>query len=451
MTNEHVVGFDWDEEGGHWVVTGPRGKEVARGEVTSTPEGLRTLLNVLDAHRDDTGARPVLVLEMTRRPLVRALQDNGVTVLGINPATLHGSRAGRKQSKSDPLDARRLANRYRTDEHDFRPLSRYSADAYELTLLTRLEKQASLRATEAAGRVRSLLAEFYPAPLACWTAADLADDLVAVTVLLRAPTPTQGLALTEDEIVELVASTGKRSHITSEAKKAFHALQTPFLTYPGATEEAWGQALTILLTGLRSSIIEKLDLEHRLQDVAKHHPFMPLIRPALGAGPKVIARLIGEIGDERLAGSDAGAALLARFPHAKGFRAFAGVVPLDQSSHSRQRHVRRDVKGNRMHRALWDWAEVARQHSPGAMHLYWTARSKGDGHPTAIRKVADKIATRLHHCLTHQIVWDEAHAWPNAPTLDAAKALRDEVRANLTKRRREGQRRPVTSPAEAAA
>jgi len=445
---EEVLGFDWDEEGGVYAVVGRRGKRLADGEVTSTPDGLRQLLATLDEYRDPaTGEQPVVVVEMTRRPVLRALMDHGVTVHGINAGTLHGLRAGRKKTKSDLNDATWLARRYRTDPTDFRPISAYSADAYGITLLSRQEKDSAVRAQRAAGRVRSLLAEFYPAPLGAWKTSDLFDDPVAATVLLAAPTPEEGRALTLPQITELVRSTGKPSYIADEAEKAYKAMQREFLTYDEQTVVQYGKSLTVHLEGLLGNIHEHAALDKQLVTACKKHPFMPLVKGAVGSGPKVIARLIGEIGDERTTLQEDGVRLLRRFPTADGFAAFAGVSPLDQSSHSHQEHVRRDVKGNRLHRALWDWAEIARQHSAGPMHFYWSRREAGDHHSTAIRKVAFKLAIRLHRCLTREEPWVEAKAWPSAPPMQEARQKRDEVKKIIAKRNRPGNKRPTPSPA----
>lgn len=448
---EEVLGFDWDEEGGVYAVVGRRGKRLADGEVTATPDGLLDLLAVLDEYRDpETGEQPVVVVEMTRRPLLRALMDHGIAVQGINAGTLHGLRAGRKKTKSDLNDATWLAKRYRTDPTDFRPISAYSADAYGITLLSRQEKDSAIRAQRAAGRVRSLLAEFYPAPLGAWQTSDLFDDAVAATVLLAAPTPAEGRALTLERITELVRSTGKPSWVEFEAEKAYTAMQREFLTYDEQTVVEYGKSLTVHLEGLLSNIHEHAALEKQLLEACKKHPFMPLIKGAVGSGPKVIARLIGEMGDERTTLQEDGVRLLRRFPTADGFAAFAGVSPLDQSSHSHQEHVRRDVKGNRLHRALWDWADVARSHSPGPMFLYWSRREAGDHHSTATRKVAFKLAIRLHRCLTREEPWDEAKAWPDAPTLQDARQKRFEVKKVIAKRNRPGNKRPTPSPAGSA-
>ncbi len=65
---------------------------------------------------------------------------------------------------------------------------------------------------------------------------------------------------------------------------------------------------------------------------------------------------------------------------------------------------RRDVKGNRLHRAMWDWAEVSRKNSPGSRAFCWGRRNDGDRHATAIRKVAFKLAVRLHYCIQNSVV-----------------------------------------------
>lgn len=432
-THPFTIGCDWDEEGCWWAVVTDYGNVVDTDQVASTPDGLSDLLDVIRRHVDpDSGELPVLALESTRRPLFRALQDAGVEVVGISANNLWGTRAGRKKSKSDKNDAIKIARHYRSDTSDYHPLPRRTEMGTALALLARQEKDAAINAQRDAARVRSILAEFYPGPLGCWSVSDLKGRLSGARVLLAAPTPAQGRALTLEEITAIIKATGKKSACNSEAAKAYGAMSRTFVQYPPEVEEHFARTLTVALQTLEHSVIAWTSLKAELQPLVKTHPYWNLIKPAVGAEWRVIARLIGEMSDDPN-----------RFPTLDELAAFAGTSPLDNSSHSRQDMKRRDVKGNRLHRALWDWAEVSRKNSPGAKALYWNRRKAGDGHATAIRKVAFKITVRLHYCLQNNIVWDEAMAWPHAPSKADAEALRVEVKALIAKKRKPRGSRPT--------
>lgn len=439
-THPFTVSADWDEEGCWWAVISAFGNVEDVGEATSTPDGLTTLVEVCHRFADPaTGELPAFVLESTRRPMFAALQAHGIEVQGISANNLWPRRAGRKKSKSDRNDAIAIGRRFRSDTSDFHPIPRRTADGTALALLARQEKDAAIRAQQDAGRVRSILTEFYPAPLGAWTLTDLMHHRqTAGQVLRAAPTPAEGRALSLEAITEIIRATGKRSSIDKEAARAYEALSREFIQYPVEAEQHYAAMLLTALGALEQSVATATALEKQLVVLVEDHPWTRLIEPAVGAGPKVIARLIGEMSDDK-----------DRFPSLKELAAFAGSSPVDKSSHKRQDGERRDVKGNRLHRALWDWAESARQNSPGAMHVYWSHRRDGDGHPTAIRKVMFKLTGRMHYCITQGVTWDEAHAWPNAPTKEDATALRDEVRKVLNRRRRTPQTRP-TAPTRLA-
>ena len=439
-----VIGLDWDEEGGWCAAVGPGGRVLGDWvEVTSTAAGADDVLALAQRHREATGALPPVLVEATRRPLLYELRARGLQVEMVSANIVSPPRKGkgRRRAKSDKADARRIGQHYGIDRHAFHPLPSPTPLGVRITLLARQERQARLLAQQAAARARSLLAEYYPAPLRCWNVADLCDDEVAARVLLEAPTPDLGRALSFERLVEIVRATGKASWVEKEAERAYNALQYPFLTYPSEqVVSAYAESLTAALTTLLPAVQQHLQLESRLKVAVKEHPFWDLLQPAVGTGPKIVGRLIAEMGDD-----------VGRFASANQLAAFAGTIPIPNESNTRGRPVRRDVKGNGLHQAFWDWSEVARQYSPGAMQLYWTKRRAGDHHSTAIRKVAARLTRRAFHCVANGVVWDEDKVWPNAPTLAEARAFRDEVKPTLTQRVRKHTPRALPEVAEGAA
>ena len=117
-----------------------------------------------------------------------------------------------------------------------------------------------------------------------------------------------------------------------------------------------------------------------------------------------------------------------RFATADGLAAFAGSAPVSDSSGKTNRMERRDLKGNRLHNALWFWASTAAVRSPGAMAYYWSFREAGSAHPHATRKLINRLIRNVHYCLRTGTVWDEARVWPKALEMADAKAYRDECK-----------------------
>jgi len=60
--------------------------------------------------------------------------------------------------------------------------------------------------------------------------------------------------------------------------------------------------------------------------------------------------------------------------------------------------------------ACRSWAFTATQHSAPAKAYYGRRRAAGDGHETALRRVANKLLGQLHHCLAHCVPYNEQAA-----------------------------------------
>ena len=96
-----------------------------------------------------------------------------------------------------------------------------------------------------------------------------------------------------------------------------------------------------------------------------------LLIPAKGAGDRRVGGLIAEMGDDPH-----------RFANRDGLMAYAGSAPAIDQSGDRSCVRRRDVKGNRLHQAMWHWAASVSIHDPGARHYYWTRRGRAHATPT---------------------------------------------------------------------
>ena len=133
----YYLGVDWaDQVHAVWVVD-EQGTKVGRGTVPHPAEGLSAWGRELDEWR----ARGIELWAAIERPegrVVDFLLDHGVVVHPINPKALDRARDRFRQSaaKSDPFDARVLADFLRTDHAHLRALPPSSDAAQELKLLT---------------------------------------------------------------------------------------------------------------------------------------------------------------------------------------------------------------------------------------------------------------------------------------------------------------------------
>ncbi len=421
------IGLDWDEAGGQFAVVGERGVVLHNRKYPATPTGAEEVLALFREYADPDGTLPWLVMEGTRRPFVRVLQDAGVPAIACNPNAFGKRNQGRNDSKTDAKDAVKLVTESRLAPERFREQPEPSDGAWAITLFTRRAKNSVLKVTTLAGEARSLLAEFFPAALTAYSPLDLGQKPEACAVLTAFPTPTRAAAATLAEIEQAIRSTGKVRWVKPMAAKTHAAFQQERLQYAPGLEADYGEVLVGLLRELKAAMDNRVLLDEAVRVRVERHFVWDLLSPAPGAGMSVISRVLAEMGDDP-----------ARFEDKGGLAAFAGVAPkMHQSGEFTGTPGRRSVKGNRLHQAYWDWASSAMLWSPGAMEYYWAHRARGDKHPTAIRKVGRRLANGTWHCLRTGEVWNEATLWPGAPTLAEAKGNAQPIRDLVAARRKE--------------
>ena len=143
-------------------------------------------------HVDDP-AEVVIATETDRGLFIGALVAAGYTVLAVNPMSTsrYRERHSTSGAKSDPGDAKVLADLARTDAHNHRPVAGDSELGEAIKVLARAHQSMIWTRQRQTNQLRSTLREFYPAALEAF------DELAgrdALAVLAIAPTPTAGPA-----------------------------------------------------------------------------------------------------------------------------------------------------------------------------------------------------------------------------------------------------------------
>ena len=138
----------------------------------------------------------IVGIETDRGLWVPALVAAGYQVYAINPLAVsrYRDRHNVAGAKSDPGDAKVLADLVRTDRHNHRPIAGDTADAEAIRVLARGHQNLIWARTRHTNTLRSALREYYPAALDAFS--DLADR-DALAVLAKAPTPDGGATLVD--------------------------------------------------------------------------------------------------------------------------------------------------------------------------------------------------------------------------------------------------------------
>lgn len=194
------VGIDWSETHHDVCVLGVAGQILDKDRVPEGVEGLARLHEMLAAHADEQPSDVVIGIELDRGLLVGTLVATGYAVHAVNPLSVDRYRDRHRTSgaKSDPGDARVLADIVRTDRHLHRQVAGDSELAEAVKVLARAHQSLIWSRQREVNRLRNALREFYPAALVAF-GTDLASA-DALAVLAAAPTPAAGRAMSSSRI-----------------------------------------------------------------------------------------------------------------------------------------------------------------------------------------------------------------------------------------------------------
>jgi hypothetical protein len=324
------------------------------------------------------------------------------------PASRYRDRHGVSGAKSDPGDAKVLADLVRTDRHNHRPAGRDSDLAGAVKVLARAHQSMIWSRRQHASRLRSALREYYPAALAAF------DDLTsgdAAEVLRAAPDPAAGAALSRTQIAAALRRGGRQRRIDQRAGQVQAALRAPQPQPPAVLAAAMGASARALVSVIAEMTAQITVLEGQLAADFEAHPDAEVIRSLPGPGIILGARVLGELGDAP-----------GRYPDAKSRRNYAGTSPITRASGTRRVVLARHARSKRLADAIYLWAFAALSASPGARAHYDARRAAGDTRHQALRALGNRLTGILHGCLTHHTAYRETTAWAHRPSTEKQQA-----------------------------
>jgi transposase len=395
------IGDDWAEAHHDVEVQDEHGRRLARRRLPEGVAGIAALHALVADHLgDDEPGTVVVGIETDRGPWVQALLAAGYQVFAINPmsSARYRERHVTSGAKSDPGDAKVLADLVRTDRQHHRPIAGDSELAEAIKALARAHQNLIWTRQRQAGQLRSTLREFYPGALAAF------DELTgrdALAVLHIAPTPTKGRALSRAKIASALRRAGRQRGIDARAEQIQQTLREPQLAAAPAVEVAFGHTVTAMVAVLTQLVKQTELLEQELNAHFERHPDAEVLRSQPGLGPVLAARVLAEFGDDPT-----------RYADVKARRNYAATSPITRASGTRRVVLARVAGNKRLRNALYLQAFTAISRSPGARAYYDTHRTRGHTHHQALRAVANRLVGILHGCLRHRQPYHEATAWP---------------------------------------
>jgi transposase len=400
------VGDDWAEAHHDIEIQDETGRRLVRRRLPEGMAGIALLHELIGQHvgQDDgeldDPAQVVVGIETDRGPWVQALLAAGYQVFAINPLSVARYRERHTVSgaKSDPGDAKVLADLVRTDRQHHRPIAGDSELAEAVKVLARAHQGLCWMRGRQSNLLRSTLREFYPAALQAFEELAHPD---ALAVLELAPTPGRGRGLSRSKIASALRRAGRQRNIDSRAEQIQTALRTPQLEQPPLIADAFGATTTAYVTLLATSVAQVRSLEGQLEQSFGQHPAAEIVLSQPGLGTILGARVLAEFGDDPH-----------RYASPKARKNYAGTAPITRASGTRRVVLARVATNKRLRDALHLQAFAALNTSPGARAYYDARRADGHTHHQALRALSNRLVGILHGCLRHSTLYDEATAWP---------------------------------------
>ena len=396
------VGIDWSETHHDVCVLNVEGAVLIKGRVPEGVEGLGRLHEMLAAHVEEPSA-VVIGIELDRGLLVGALVAAGYAVHAVNPLSVERYRDRHRTSgaKSDPGDAKVLADLVRTDRHLHRQVAGDSGLAEAVKVLARAHQSMIWSRQREMNRLRSALREFYPAALQAF-GTDLASG-DALAVLGAAPTPAAGRSMSASRIGTALRRGGRQRRVAARAEEIKAALRTPQLEAPEVLSEAYGALVRSTVRVVAEMTVQIETLSSELEARFEVHPDAEILRSLPGLGLVLGARVLAEFGDDPT-----------RYADPKARRNYAGSSPITKASGRSRVALARFARNRRLADALDMWAFCSISASPGARRYYDALRARGHSHRRALRSLANRWVGILHGCLRHRACYSEEVAWPHA-------------------------------------
>ena len=370
------VGHDWAEAHHDVYVEDEEGKRLARARLPEGVEGVARFHELVGPFAEDPG-EVVVATETDRGLFVAALVAAGYQVLAVNPMSTsrYRERHSTSGAKSDPGDAKVLAELARTDAHNHRPIAGDSDLAEAVKVLARAHQSMIWTRQRQANQLRSTLREFYPAAVEAFDELTSGD---AVAVLAIGPTPALGRGLSRSKIASALRRGGRQRRIEDRADEIQGALRSPQLEAPTLLAEAMGASVKALVAVIGELSEQISCLEAELAERFE----------------------LGEFGDDPN-----------RYGDAKSRKNYAGTSPITKASGTRRVVLARYARNRRLADACYMWAFAALNTSPGARAFYDQRRAAGDTHHRALRALGNRLVGVLHGCLRHNTPYDEHTAW----------------------------------------
>lgn len=387
------AGIDWAADEHVVCVIDAEGRVADRFTIEHTAGGFERLIRRLARH--DDAAQLAVAIERPDGRLVDRLLDAGHPVVPVKTTAIKAWREAEVASgaKSDPGDARVIADYLRLRRHDLRELRPFSGETRALRAVVRTRADLVDARVAASNQLAAILTAFWPG------AGELFADVwseIALAFLERYPTPTAAAHLGEARLAAFLRKHGYSGRRTSaELLERLHL--APAGLADGPESEARHDAVLAMVRLLRALNGSIKDLDRSVVAHLDEHPDAIVFRSLPRAGQVNAAQMLAEWGDCREAydGPEAVAAL-------------SGMAPVTRRSGKHLAVGFRWACNTRFRNALATFADNSRHASPWAATVYADAIGRGADHPHAVRILARAWIRVIYRCWIDRVAYEPA-------------------------------------------
>ena len=387
------VGIDWASEEHAVCVLDVAGRVLDRFAVAHSADGFARLVRRLAGH----GAPDNLPVAIERPDgrLVDHLLEAGHPVVPVKTTAIKAWREAEIGSgaKSDPGDARVIAEYLRSRHHQLRQLRPFSEQTRALRAVVRTRGDLVNARVAATNQLSAILAAFWPGAGELF--ADPVSD-ISLAFLERYPTPAAAAHLGEARLASFLRKHGYSGRRPT-AELVERLRSAPAGLPDGPESEARRDAVLAMVRVIRALKRSIKDLDRSVVAHLAEHPDEVTFGSLPRAGQINAAQMLAEWGDCRPAYADA-----------EAVAALAGVAPVTRRSGKHIAVGFRWACNTRFRQALTTFADNSRHASPWAASVYAAALGRGADHPHAIRILARAWVRVIFRCWQDGIAYDPA-------------------------------------------
>lgn len=363
------VGIDIAKEI-HWVTAiGADGVVQIDRKLLNTPTDIASLADQL-ANLGDTVRIGIDVIGGIAGLAEAILAEAGFTLVHVPGLAVNRARQGTVggENKSDPRDARTIAEQVRT-RSDLRRIEPATEIDLEIRLLASRRRDLVGAQTQRLSRMHDLLVGIFPGLEACL---DLKTK-GPLHLLTRYVTPAELRSAGKKRIVRHLQAAGGLPNVDALAERVLVAAAEQTIVVPA--ERVTARLIRELASEALASRVRLIEIDRELEALLERHPDAALIRSLPGMGVVLTAELIAEAGN------------LARFRSADALASAAGLAPVLRQS-GRMRFLRRPNGGNKGLKRIFYQAAFCSLSHDDSRTFYDRKRREGKRHHTAVIALA---------------------------------------------------------------